>query len=333
MRRIEIWVCASLLGLPATVCAQNAGNHNQATAEALFGEGRSLAAKGRYAEACPKFEASQQLDPGLGTVLNLADCYEKLGKTASAWAEYRDAIPLARASGSKVRLDLATSRAAALESHLSRLTIRASAAASSVHGLEIRRDGTAVLQAELDSALPVDPGPHTVEASAPGKQPWSTTVQIGADAPNAVVEVPALAETASAKPVVAATPVESKAHKPGEPAAEREGSPQRTVALVVGAVGIAGLGLGTAFGVLAKNNWSDAKAKCSNYPSACSPQGVDLNSTASSQATVSTIAFIAGGAALATGAVLWFTASSKSTNHSVALGVGPGAAFVTGSFQ
>ena len=295
-----------------------------------------MAAKGRYAEACPKFEASQQLDPGLGTLLNLADCYEKLGKTASAWAEYRDAIPLARAAGSKVRLDLATSRAAALESRLSKLTIRVSSATSAVPGLEIRRDGAVVLQAELDSALPVDPGSHTLEASAPGKQRWSTTVQIAADTPNVVVEVPALTEAADVKTTAAVAATKSPAPKPeskpeGSPA-EHAGSSQRTVAIVVGAVGVAGLGVGTAFGILAKNKWSDAKAKCSNYPSACSPEGIDLNSTANSQATISTVAFIAGGAAVAAGAVLWFTAGSKGSNQ-VAVGFGPGAAFVNGSFQ
>jgi len=333
VRRIDIWVCVCLLGLPGSAWAQTAGG-KQATAEALFSEGRSLAAKGRYAEACPKFEASQQLDPGLGTLLNLADCYEKLGKTASAWAEYRDAIPLARAAGSKSRLDLATSRAAALESRLSKLTIRVSSAASAVPGLEIRRDGAVVLQAELDSALPLDPGAHTLEASAPGKQPWSTTVQIAADTPSVVVEVPALTEAAAAKTTAAVATTKSPAPKPEPepPPTEHAGSSQRTAAIVVGAIGVAGLGVGTAFGILAKNKWSDAKAQCSNYPSACSPEGIDLNSTASSQATVSTVAFIAGGAALAAGAVLWFTAGSKGPNQ-VAVGFGPGAAFVNGSFQ
>jgi len=324
-------VCVCLLGLPGSAWAQNAGSHNQAAAEALFSEGRSLAGKGRYAEACPKFEASQQLDPGLGTLLNLADCYEKLGKTASAWAEYRNAIPLARTAGSKARLDLATSHAAALESRLSKLTIRVSSAASAVQGLEIRRDGVAVLQAELDSALPVDPGSHKLEASAPGKQPWSTTVQIDTDGANVIVDVPELAEATSAKAAAPVAP--DSAPKPNEPPAERAGSTQRTVAIVVGAVGVAGLGLGTAFGVLAKNSWSDAKSQCSNYPTACSPQAIELNSTASSQATISTVAFIAGGAALATGAVLWFTAGSKSSNQGVALGFGPSAAYVKGSFQ
>ncbi len=323
----------SLLGLSGLAGAQSAGSNNRAAAEALFSEGRALAAKGRFAEACPKFEASQQLDPGLGTVLNLAECYEKLGKTASAWAEYRDAIPLARASGSKVREDLATTRAAALQSRLSTLTIRAPSSAHSARGLEIRRDGTPVLQAELDSAIPVDPGAHTLEASAPGKQPWSTTVQVGADAPNVVVEVPILADAADANANANAdTAVAPAAHQPDEPPPKSGSSSQRTVAIVVGAVGVAGLGLGTFFGLKANGSLSDAKEHCLSYPSGCGPEGAELNSTASSQATVATVAFIAGGAALATGAVLWFTAGPRES-HGVALGFGPGAAFVTGSFQ
>src|SRR6188768_818628 len=149
--------CSCTFGA-AEAWAQSGGASNRAAAEALFSQGRSLAASGKYAEACPKFEASQQLDPGLGTLLNLADCYEKVGKTASAWAEYREAIPLARAAGSKVREDLATERAAALESRLSMLTIVAMGGVEEATGLEIRRDGVAVQTAELGSAIPLDPG-------------------------------------------------------------------------------------------------------------------------------------------------------------------------------
>jgi thioredoxin-like negative regulator of GroEL len=105
--------------------AQTKSGSNRAAAEALFNQGRDLMTAGKFVEACPKFEASQQLDPGLGTMLNLAECYEKTGRTASAWAEYREAIPLARAAGSKARQDLAVERAKALEERLSTLTIRA----------------------------------------------------------------------------------------------------------------------------------------------------------------------------------------------------------------
>ena len=333
MTRIAFWACLSLLGLSGVARAQTAGADHRAAAEALFSEGRALSAKGHYAEACPKFEASQQLDPGLGTKLNLAECYEKVGKTASAWTEYRDAIPLARASGSKVRLDLATSRAAALEPRLSTLTLRAPGAPATP-GLEIRRDGAPVLPAELDSAIPVDPGTYTLAATAPGKKPWSTTVHVGADAARVVMDVPTLDDDPNAKAnASAATPGAPPPPKPDEPAAKGGQSTQRTVAVVVGSVGVVGLGLGTAFGLMAKSSLADAKDLCSSYPVCTASDGAaDKNSTANTQATVSTVAFIAGGAALATGAILWFTAGSKD-NHGVALGFGPGAAFLKGSFQ
>lgn len=311
-----------------TASAQTGGASNRAAAEALFNEGRALAASGKYAEACPKFEASQQLDPGLGTLLNLADCYEKVGKTASAWAEYREAIPLARAAGSKVREDLATQHAKALESRLSMLTIRAMGGGDDSAGLDIRRDGVRVQPAELGSPIPVDPGPHTVEATAPGKQKWSSTVELN-EAQKLVLEVPSLNE--SPQPAAAQSQPGTAADAPPLEESAKSGSGQRTAAIVVGAIGVVGLGVGTVFGLSASSKWSDAKSHCSAYPYGCDAEGLDARSSANSKATISTISFIVGGAALAGAAVLWFTAPS-SKEKTVAVGVGPGAAFVRGSF-
>lgn len=327
VRQIALVVGAVTLLVAGGAGAQSTGASNRAAAEALFNAGRSLAASGKYAEACPKFEASQQLDPGLGTLLNLAECYEKLGKTASAWAEYREAIPLARASGSKVRQDLATERAAALESRLSTLTIRAMGGTEEANGLEIRRDGLPVQPAELGSPIPVDPGPHTIEAAAPGKQKWSSTVQI-ADASKLAVEVPALKPLASeAPPPLATKPVEV----PPLDQSSHSGSAQRTAGIVVGAAGVVSVGIGAVFGLSASSQWSDAKSKCSAYPYGCSQESLDEHSSAQSKASLATVLFIVGGAAIAGGTVLWLTAGSGQ-EKTVAVGVGPGAAFVRGSF-
>jgi len=289
---------------------------------------------GKFVEACPKFEASQQLDPGLGTMLNLAECYEKTGRTASAWAEYREAIPLARAAGSRARLDLATERAQALQERLSTLTIRAMSGDDDDAHLEVRRDGVALQAAELGSPIPVDPGEHVIEAVAPGKQPWSSKVQVAGDAAKVSVDIPKLvaegeapAGTSATKPVVTTTADNSPppSDKPSS------GSAQRTTGLVFGGIGVVGIGLGAFFGLQASSKWSDAKGKCTDYPYNCGAEGTDLRSSAHSQATVSTVAFVAGGALLATGVVLYLTAPSK--KESVALGFGPGSAFVQGSFQ
>ena len=321
------------IALQAGAAGKSGGN--RAAAEALFNQGRDLMTAGKFADACPKFEASQQLDPGLGTMLNLAECYEKTGRTASAWAEYREAIPLARAAGSKARLDLATERAQALQERLSTLTIRAMSGDDEGVHLEVRRDGVALQEAELGSPIPVDPGEHVVEAVAPGKQPWASKVQVAGDAAKVSVEIPKLQAVGSDQTPPAATattPAVTTTPDNTPPASDKpSGSAQRTTGLVFGGVGVVGIGLGAFFGLQASSKWSDAKKGCSDYPYGCSANATDLRSSAHSAGTVSTVAFVAGGALLATGVVLYLTAPTK--KQSVALGFGPGSAFVQGSFQ
>jgi hypothetical protein len=296
------------------------GSSNKAAAEALFIDGRNLMAEGRLEEACPKFEASQRLEPGLGTMLNLAQCYEKTGRTASAWAQYREAIPLARAAGSPEREGLALERSKLLESRLSTLTIRTGGAA-----LDVRRDGVSVASAELGTPIPLDPGPHKVEATAPGKAPWSTTINVGAEAASLAVDVPNLeAAPAGSAPVAAPPPVVADSGAP-------HGSVQKPLAIGVAAVGVVGLGLGTYFGLAAGSKWDDAKAGCRDYPYDCSQAALDQQRSATSQARASTIAFIVGGVAVATGAVLWLTAGSGEEKKT-AIGVGPGSVVLKGRF-
>jgi hypothetical protein len=297
---------------------------NKAAAEALFVEGRNLMAAGRFDEACPKFESSQELDPGLGTMLNLAECYEKTGKTASAWAEYREAIPLARAAGSKEREDLAHERAKALEGRLSTLTIRAMGGGDGGAALDVRRDGVSVGAGQLGTPIPVDPGEHLVEVKAEGKEPWSTKVEVGADAAKVEVEIPPLRDAAEGAGPATGGDVKL------DSGTASSGSGQRTLAYILGGVGVVGLGVGTYFGLTASSEWDDAKKGCTDFPYECDQESLDARESASSSATLSTIGFVAGGALLATGAILFFTASSGETK--TAIGVGPGSAFVRGTF-
>jgi hypothetical protein len=332
VRRVSFFLGVTVFSFALHGAAQGKSGGNRAAAEALFNQGRDLMTAGKFAEACPKFEASQQLDPGLGTMLNLAECYEKTGRTASAWAEYREAIPLARAAGSRARQDLATERAQALQDRLSTLTIRAMSGDDPNVHLEVRRDGVALQEAELGSAIPVDPGMHVIEAAAPGKQPWSSKIQVGADAAKVAVEIPALQAASGSPGAPGATPIVATTTAPsGEPPADKpaSGSAMRTTGLVFGGVGVVGIGLGTFFGLQASSKWSEAKSKCTDYPFGCGAEGQDLQTSAKSQATISTVMFVAGGALLATGAVLYFTAPKQ---QNVALGIGPGSAFVKGSF-
>src|SRR5262249_27295421 len=150
---------------------------DKASANVLFDEGKRLIHEGRPAEACPKFEAALRLAQTLGTKLNLADCYRRVGRTASAWVGFRGAASMAMLARDE-REGFARERVAELERSLARLTIRLSPGAD-VAGLAIRRDGSPVDAALLGAGVPVDPGAHVVEAAAPGRTNWSSKVTVG----------------------------------------------------------------------------------------------------------------------------------------------------------
>jgi hypothetical protein len=315
------------------VCSANVraqGASNKAAAEALFDEARKLMAEQQYAAACPKLEASQALDPGVGTLLNLADCYEKSGKTASAWAQFRETVSAAHKAGSSERERVARARLQQLEPKLSYLTI------DTWRGQEITvsRDGIVIDAAVLGTAIPVDPGVHVVEASASGKRSWSSRVSVGELADRVSVSVPILPnEPVEPSPSVARelsapqpSASDSTSHAP-----KANGSLQRMLAIAVAAVGVAGIATGSVFGIKAASNWSDAKAHCDPYPY-CGEAGRKLSRDAAQSGTISTIAFVVGGAGLVSGAILWFTAPKQAGEARAALDLGPGTVTLHGSF-
>jgi hypothetical protein len=143
-------------------------------AEGLFQEGKKLLDQGNVPGACQKFKASLDTDKTLGTLIALAACHEKEGKTASAWAEFTEAAALAKKDGKADLEAYSRGRVGALDKQLSRLTINA----TKVEGMEIKVDGVAVPLEGLGSALPVDPGERVVDATAPGYRAWSTKVNV-----------------------------------------------------------------------------------------------------------------------------------------------------------
>jgi hypothetical protein len=301
------------------------GASSQAAAQALFEQARQLMADGKFAEACPKFVESQKLDPGAGTLLNLGACYEKNGQTASAWVTFKDA---AAAADVKHRADWsarARDRARVLEATLSRLIIDVPAEVKAVAGVEVTRDGVEVGSAVWGVPIPVDPGDHVVEAVAPGKKHWQTTAHVGQKSDQAHVAVPVL-EDDVVPTAVAAAPAPAQAPSEPPPPSPSDGSGQRTAGLVVGGVGVAGVVVGSIFGVMAMGKESSSKTACPT--SECSnPQAVSDNSDAKSSATVSTIGLIAGAALVAGGAAIYFTAPKKhptSAAFHLAPAMGPG---------
>ncbi len=282
----------------------------KAAAESLFDQGKKLMTEGRFADACPKFAESQRLDAGIGTMLYLSDCYEKIGRTASAWASFREAESAARASGQAERARIARDRAAALEPKLTRLTVNVSPKNNDVPGVVVKRDGSALSSALWGSPLPVDPGPHAIEASAPGYRKVAINVEVRPGGGGQSTDIPALEKEAAATGVTGAT-----AAAVTTPAVEGGSAwpAQKTWALVAGGVGVAGLVVGSVFGLRASSKWDDSQKDNRCVERRCTPEGIKLADDAKSAAGLSTISFGVGLLGLAGGAVLWLTAPKKAS--------------------
>jgi hypothetical protein len=300
----------------ASGVARAQGAPSKAAAQALFEEGRRLMTAGSLTEACPKFAESQKLDPGAGTLINLAACYEKNGQTASAWVTYTDAATAAEKSNRKDWAKNATDKAAALQPNLSKLSIVVPGT-SQVTGLEIKRDGTTVGAGELGVAIPVDPGPHVIEASAPNKHKWTNTVQVGKSKDQVAITVPPLEDEPGAVAAVPTKPVAEPTVVTPPPEEPRSGSGQRTIGLVAAGVGIVGVGIGSVFGLMATSAQSEADKECDPGGTRCTHAGFEKNQDAHSAATLSTVSFIAGGVLLVGGAVLYFTAPKDTPKTAV----------------
>jgi hypothetical protein len=308
---------------PSAARADDAAS--QAAAQELFDAGRKLMDKGDYAAACPKLAASAKLDAGAGTLLNLAACYEKAGQTASAWVTYKDAAAAATSSGRKDWATKAGQKATALEGKLSRLRIELAGPAP--EGLRVSRDDATVNAAELGLGIPVDPGARRVSASAPGFEPFSATVEVPADGGVVTVNVPALKPLPAApNPPPAAPPAAAPKPAPAAPAAADPGATQRWVGVGVAVLGGVGVGLGSFLGLSAKSTYDDALDSQCDAARVCSPEGAASVEDARGTATLSTVLFIAGGAALAGGVVLYFTAPDGTTELGLAAQAGPHAA-------
>lgn len=296
------WVIATaMIVLPCVAHAQDSST--LAAATTLFDEGVNLLEQGKVDEACPKLARSQELAPSGGTLLTLADCYEKQGKTASAWVAFREGAVRAGSAGKTEIQSAALARAMKLEPQLKKLSI-IRAGGNDAPGIEIVRDAVVVKDAELGVAIPVDPGRHVVEARATGRRPWSQTIEAVGATRDFQVVVPALEVEGAAPPPITSPPVEEE---------KSSGSGQRTVGLALAGVGVVGLALGAFFGVKAMGTNDDALAQCPRRaPTQCTDKGLSLTEDARTQALVSTVLVIAGGAALVGGAVLFFTAPSRS---------------------
>ena len=283
----------------------------QAAGRTLFDEAVLLMKDGRYAEACPKLESSLKAYPGIGTRGKLAECYEKQGRYASAWASWREVVQLSTRAGEPAREQFASERAKALEPKLAYITLTVSSLVD-VPGLLVKRGGKEVERSKYGSAEPADPGILPIEISATGRKPLRVQIAI-AQGQSKSFDIPIL------EPVDKAASIDVPIPPPPTPAFPQpvqDGSSwQKPVGGVAMGIGLVSIGLGAFFGLKAKSSYDAPfdSSLCDKSTNVCTSDGQSKVDEARSQATVSTVFFVAGGAVAIGGLVLFFTAPSKTT--------------------
>lgn len=308
-------LAAALLAVPVPAFAQAPDPAKVAAAQTLFEQAQSDMEKKDFSAARKKLEEVVRVLPdALGARITLAECYEGLGKLASAWSTYTVVEALAQKANQKERAEKAAARVAALRPKLATLTVEI---AGEEPGLVVTRDEEPVGSAQWGTAIPIDVGEHWIKANAPGGRAFSKRVVVAADGSEARVRVELSASSGGANP------------RPWH-------LPLGVTTLALGGVGLA---LGGVMGGLAMQTFNDSndptKGGCNTVDNTCTSQsGPGLRKDAGVFADVSTAAFIAGGVLAGAGLVLTLTAPKAGAEEKKAarVGVGAGSVWVTGTF-
>jgi hypothetical protein len=279
-------------------------------AEALFNEGRALSEKGDDAGACAKFEESLRLDAASGTLLNLANCEEKLGELADAWMHWQQAA--AALPDGDERIAIAKERLAALEKRVPRLAIALGPDAPG--GARIERDGTELRAASLDVPLPVNPGRHRIVVRAAGHadRSYEVTIAEGKQERLVVTVGPKVAGSAATAGTAVAPDPDSRSSLPG---------------WILGGVGVAGIGVAVTTGIMLGNKRDTVEDECDKASRLCNPEGVDAAESGRTLLTINTVAWVVGVAGVASGT--YFILTSGKSKTQVGASAGPTGAAIS----
>jgi hypothetical protein len=203
------------------------------------------------------------------------------------------------------------------------------ATGADISAVSVTVDGKPLAGRITGTALRADPGDHVFTFTAPGQATVTRhfVLKEGEKDRRERIEIGAATPAAGTPPAPASTepPPADSAQGPASDTAPSSGmGTQKILGLVAGGIGVAGIALGSVFGIETFSAVSQQKTDCQSA-SSCSNHAQALNdhSTASSDGTIATIGLAAGGALLATGAILFFTAPHASDAQSTGLLISP----------
>lgn len=311
-RRALPFVLAAVTAVTLPSAEARAQGAPQAQADTLFAEGRDLLEKGRYAEACAKLARSEELAPAVGTLLNLAYCWEQAGKLRSAMDAYAQAEAFATAAGETKRAGFAKERRAAVEPRAMKLVLRLTP--PEAPGLVVKRNGVTMAKADFDRPIAVDPEDYVITAAAPEYGTWKGAIVVKGEGGVVTLIIPPLGELAKPPPPLA-------------PQRSALGT-RRLSAIGLGAVSALAIGAGVGLAFSAKSRYEDAGSHCDS--SSCDEAGNAIQRGAVAQGNIATALIGFGLLSAGAGAYLWIVGTPAPESG---IGGGPPPAKTAGSLR
>ncbi|MEO8903238.1 MAG: hypothetical protein ABI488_13970 [Polyangiaceae bacterium] len=311
------------LGMTSVANAEEDSAAETAAARTLAVDGLKLAQAGKCEEAIPKLERSEKLHHSAIVLSRLGECEVSQGKLVEGTEKLRkvlrEPLPTSPSAALSKAYDHAQNTLDLAKPKIAGLTISVAGPAST--DLHLTVDGQVIASTLLDSELPANPGDHVIDASAPGFLKSTGRVTLGvADKktislklevdPNAPAPVPAVTGD-DAKANLAQQTAQTQSMLPraalAMPAAPPP-APSHAAAYVSWGVGLVGVGVGSAFGLIAMRD----KHALSCDSNVCPASARDSVDTAKRSGNISTIAFGVGGAGLLIGTILYFSVGGSS---------------------
>jgi hypothetical protein len=297
-----------------------------ARARERFKEAAALQAAGDFARALDAYKDVAVVKSSAQVRFNIATCEEKLGDYLRATGSYRIALTEATRSNAK-ELEAAVQRALSdLEPRIPRLLVKRGEGGGVA---EITLDGRPLANPSIGVEFQVNPGPHSVRATAPDKEPFSVEV-VMPDREHKAVEV-----VMKAKPkAIAIAPKDGPLEPPPPPPEPPKSNKSlRTAGFVVGGVGVVGLIVSGVFFGMRQSAISTLDGECGPTHMTCPANAASTRDSGSRDATISTAMFVVGLAAAGVGTTLIIVGSRKQAPSPTAgLVLGPGGGSFAGAF-
>ena len=271
-------------------------------ADLLFSEGLGLVRGGDCGRAREKFAESYQTDPAPGPLINWALCEEKLGRIATALGLLRlaeDRLPAGHTRTSEVKKEVA-----ALRERVPYLCIHPLLPLPA--GTVVLKDAVQIDASSLDQKQPIDPGAHVIEVQAPGYEVRRYDVVLHE---GRTVDL-------------ALEPGSPRGSSPPVSGAQADSAPgdSRFLGWAIGGAGVAAIGVGAVTGLLAMSRWEDVRRYCDIDAKTCtSDEGLEASASGRTLATVSTVAFVAGGVGVLGGAYFLLRPAPSTSGSFVAI--------------